>query len=67
MIREDWLIQIINAALKGGEEILEVYNSDFDVETDTTSYGHCFTAPNIEGFGAAAGATVHENGTVIDL
>ena len=33
MNREDWLIQIINAALKGGEEILEVYNSDFAVET----------------------------------
>ena len=33
MTREDWLIQIINAALKGGEEILEVYNSDFSVET----------------------------------
>ncbi len=41
--------------------------SDFDVETDTTSYGHWFTAPNIEGFGADAGATVDENGTVIDL
>ncbi|MBL4669435.1 MAG: 3'(2'),5'-bisphosphate nucleotidase CysQ [Flavobacteriales bacterium] len=33
MDREDWLIQIINAALKGGKEILEVYNSDFSVET----------------------------------
>lgn len=33
MNREDWLIQIINAALKGGEEILEVYNSEFVVET----------------------------------
>ena len=32
MNRENWLIQIINAALKGGEEILEVYNSDFAVE-----------------------------------
>lgn len=41
--------------------------SDFDVETDTTSYGHWFTAPNIEGFGDDAGATVDENGTVIDL
>ncbi|WP_286267920.1 TonB-dependent receptor [Thalassotalea atypica] len=41
--------------------------SDFDVEADTTSYGHWFTAPNIEGFGDAAGATVDENGTVIDL
>ena len=33
MTREDWLIQIINAALKGGEEILTVYDSDFAVET----------------------------------
>ena len=33
MNREDWLIQIINAALKAGNEILEVYNSDFSVET----------------------------------
>ncbi|PCJ24689.1 MAG: 3'(2'),5'-bisphosphate nucleotidase [Flavobacteriales bacterium] len=33
MTRENWLVQIINAALKGGEEILEVYNSDFEVET----------------------------------
>jgi len=41
--------------------------SDFDVETDTTSYGHWFTAPNIEGFGNDAGATVDANGTVIDL
>ncbi|MEW6998632.1 TonB-dependent receptor [Colwelliaceae bacterium BS250] len=40
--------------------------SDFDVETDTTSYGHWFTAPNIEGFGAA-GPTLDANGTVIDL
>lgn len=41
--------------------------SDFDVKTDTTSYGHWFTAPNIEGFGDDAGATVDENGTVVDL
>lgn len=33
MNREGWLVQIINAALRGGEEILEVYNSDFSVET----------------------------------
>ena len=33
MTREHWLIKIINAALKGGEEILSVYNSDFAVET----------------------------------
>ncbi|MDF1673854.1 MAG: 3'(2'),5'-bisphosphate nucleotidase CysQ [Vicingaceae bacterium] len=32
MNREDWLIQIINASIKGGQEILEVYNSDFAVE-----------------------------------
>lgn len=41
--------------------------SDFDVETDTTSYGHWFTAPNLEGFGEDGGATVDSNGTVIDL
>ncbi|OUS23480.1 TonB-dependent receptor [Thalassotalea sp. 42_200_T64] len=41
--------------------------SDFDVETDTTSYGHWFTAPNIEGFDGAAGPTVDANGTVTDL
>jgi|TARA_B100001059_G_scaffold236159_1_gene285175 iron complex outermembrane receptor protein len=41
--------------------------SDFDVEADTTSYGHWFTAPNLEGFGDAGGPTVDENGTVIDL
>lgn len=32
MNRKDWLIQIINAAIKGGREIIEVYNSDFSVE-----------------------------------
>ena len=32
MNRKDWLIQIINAAIKGGEQILTVYNSDFAVE-----------------------------------
>lgn len=41
--------------------------SDFDVEADTTSYGHWFTAPNLEGFGGAAGPVVDANGTVIDL
>jgi iron complex outermembrane recepter protein len=41
--------------------------SDFDVESDTTSYGHWFTAPNVEGFGDDSGATVDANGTVIDL
>lgn len=41
--------------------------TDFDVESSATSYGHWFTAPNIEGFDGAAGPTVDENGTVIDL
>lgn len=41
--------------------------SDFDVKANTTSYGHWFTAPNVEGFADAEGATVDENGTVIDL
>jgi TonB-dependent receptor len=45
----------------------DVLYSDFDVETDTTSYGHWFTAPNLEGYGDDAGATVDANGTVIDL
>jgi len=45
----------------------DVLYSDFDVETDTTSYGHWFTAPNIEGYGDNSGATVDANGTVIDL
>lgn len=35
--------------------------SDFDVETDATSFGHWFTAPNIED------AVTDANGTVIDL
>jgi len=41
--------------------------SDFDIKADTTSYGHWFTAPNLEGFGNAAGPVVDANGTVIDL
>jgi iron complex outermembrane receptor protein len=45
----------------------DVLYSDFDVDTDTTSYGHWFTAPNIEGYGDDVGATVDANGTVIDL
>lgn len=32
MNREDWLIQIINASIKSGKEILEVYNSEFAIE-----------------------------------
>ena len=35
--------------------------SDFDVETDSTSFGHWFTAPNIER------AVTDANGTVVDL
>jgi len=45
----------------------DVLYSDFDVESNTTSYGHWFTAPNLEGFDGAAGPTVDANGTVIDL
>lgn len=41
--------------------------SDFDIKADTTSYGHWFTAPNVTGFGGAAGPVVDANGTVIDL
>jgi len=44
--------------------------SDFDVETNATSYGHWFTAPNIEGrddAGNSVNPIVDENGTVIDL
>ncbi|MDP5149590.1 TonB-dependent receptor [Rheinheimera baltica] len=41
--------------------------SDFDIKADTTSYGHWFTAPNLEGFDGAAGPVVDANGTVIDL
>jgi iron complex outermembrane recepter protein len=35
--------------------------SDFDIETDATSYGHWFTAPNVEN------AKTDAHGTVIDL
>lgn len=35
--------------------------SDFDIETDATSYGHWFTAPNVKN------AKTDANGTVIDL
>ena len=51
--------------------------SDFDVKTDATSYGHWFTAPNIQGVGDDGSlfdadgnrrsAIVDENGTVVDL
>ena len=40
--------------------------SDFDVETNATSYGHWFTAPNITGVNGG-NPVVDENGTVIDL
>ncbi len=43
------------------EVTLEGLYSKFDIKTDTTSFGHWFTAPNIED------ATVDANGTVIDL
>lgn len=55
----------------------DVLYSDFDVETDATSYGHWFTAPNIQGVGDDGSlfdengdrrrATVDANGTVVDL
>ena len=48
----------------------DVLYSDFDVETNATSYGHWFTAPNIEGrddAGNSVNPIVDENGTVIDL
>ena len=55
----------------------DVLYSDFDVETDATSYGHWFTAPNIQGIGDDGSlfdengnrrsATVDANGTVVDL
>lgn len=55
----------------------DVLYSDFDVETNATSYGHWFTAPNVQGVnddgslfdadGNRVRPTVDENGTVIDL
>ena len=51
--------------------------SDFDVESEATSYGHWFTAPNIQGVGDDGSLfdengnrrspTVDANGTIIDL
>ncbi len=35
--------------------------SDFDIENETTSYGHWFTAPNLEN------VALDQNGTVVDL
>jgi 3'(2'), 5'-bisphosphate nucleotidase len=31
--RADWLLQIVNAALEAGKEILQVYSSSFSVES----------------------------------
>lgn len=48
----------------------DVLYSDFDVETNATSYGHWFTAPNLEGIddaGNSVNPIVDANGTVIDL
>ena len=63
-----------------GEDVTitaDVLYSDFDVDTDATSYGHWFTAPNIQGVdddgslfdanGDRRSAIVDENGTVVDL
>ena len=51
--------------------------SDFDVESEATSYGHWFTAPNIQGVdddgslfdenGNRRSPTVDANGTIVDL
>lgn len=51
--------------------------SDFDIDTDAKSYGHWFTAPNIQGVGEDGSLfddsgerrrpTVDANGTVVDL
>ncbi|MCY7297326.1 TonB-dependent receptor [Alteromonas sp. a30] len=55
----------------------DVLYSDFDIETDATSYGHWFTAPNIQGVGDDGSLfdengnrrapTVDANGTIVDL
>jgi TonB-dependent receptor len=39
----------------------DVLYSDFDVKSDTTSYGHWFTSDNVENI------VVDENGTIIDM
>ncbi|MBJ2129150.1 TonB-dependent receptor [Alteromonas sp. IB21] len=51
--------------------------SDFDVESEATSYGHWFTAPNLQGVGDDGSLfdengnrrspTVDANGTIVDL
>lgn len=63
-----------------GEDVIitaDALYSDFDIETDSTSYGHWFTAPNIQGVADDGGLfdatgnrirpTVDANGTVVDL
>lgn len=63
-----------------GEDVTitaDVLYSDFDIETDATSYGHWFTAPNVQGVGDDGSLfdengnrrrpIVDENGTVVDL
>lgn len=49
------------AANENVEMTLDALYSDFDIETDATSYGHWFTGPNVEN------AVTDSNGTVIDL
>jgi TonB-dependent receptor len=43
------------------EVTVDALYSDFDIETDATSFGHWFTAPNV------TDVTLDSNGTVIDL
>ncbi len=43
------------------ELTVDALYSDFDIETDATSYGHWFTGPNVEN------AVTDANGTVIDM
>lgn len=49
------------AASDNLELTLDALYSDFDIETDATSYGHWFTGPNVEN------AVTDANGTVVDL
>ncbi len=48
-------------ALENLELTVDGLYSDFGIRTDATSFGHWFTAPNVEN------ATTDANGTVIDL
>ena len=43
------------------ELTVDALYSDFDIETDATSYGHWFTGPNVEN------AITDANGTVVDM